>query len=115
MRLAPLLAGLFLAALSLRPQLVGAGPLLPSIERDLHVSHAIAGLLGTIAIQCMGLFALPHVSRRIGLRHALGGALALIGVFGVARALVPGAVLLVLLTFPVGIGMGTPAPRCLSG
>ena len=60
MRLAPLLAGLFLAALSLRPQLVGAGPLLPSIERNLHVSHAIAGLLGTIPILCMGCSRRPR-------------------------------------------------------
>jgi MFS transporter, CP family, cyanate transporter len=108
LRRAALLAGLFLAALSLRPQLVGAGPLLPSIESDLHVSHAVAGLLGTIPILCMGLFAppAPYVSRRLGLRHGLGTALALIGVFGLARALVPGAALLIVLTFPVGVGMG---------
>jgi CP family cyanate transporter-like MFS transporter len=107
-RRAALLAGLFLSALSLRPQLVGAGPLLPSIERDLHVSHAVAGLLGTIPILCMGLCAppAPYVSRRLGLRYALAGALALIGVFGLARAVVPGAVLLIVLTFPVGVGMG---------
>ena len=39
------LAALFLAALALRPQLVGIGPLLPRIEEDLSVSHAVAGLL----------------------------------------------------------------------
>jgi CP family cyanate transporter-like MFS transporter len=56
----------------------------------------------------MGLFAppAPYVSRRLGLSYALGAALALIGVFGLARALVPGAWLLILPTFPVGIGMG---------
>ena len=32
------LSALFLAALSLRPQIVGAGPLIPSIQRDLHTT-----------------------------------------------------------------------------
>ena len=56
----------------------------------------------------MGLFAPPaaFLSQRLGSRHALAAALALIGVFGVARAFVPGAALLILLTIPVGIGMG---------
>ncbi len=108
MRRAGLLAGLFLVALSLRPQLVGAGPLLPAIEGDLSVSHAVAGLLGTIPVLCMGLFAppAPFLSARVGSRLALAAALGLIGAFGLARALVPGAAGLILLTFPVGMGMG---------
>jgi MFS transporter, CP family, cyanate transporter len=53
-----LLAALFVAALALRPQLVGIGPLLPDVEADLGVSHAVAGLLGTIPVMCMwALFA----------------------------------------------------------
>lgn len=108
MRRAPLLVALFLAAVALRPQLVGIGPLLPSIQKDLDVSHAVAGLLGTIPVLCMGVFAppAPFLSGRIGSRHALTVALALIGAFGVARAAVPGAAGVVLLTFPLGIGMG---------
>ncbi len=108
MRRAPLLVALFLAAVALRPQLVGVGPLLPSIQRDLGVSHAVAGLLGTIPVLCMGLFAppAPFLSGHIGSRRAIGAALALVGVFGVARAVVPGAVGVILLTIPVGMGMG---------
>lgn len=108
MRRGALLAALFLGALALRPQLVGIGPLIPSIQLDLQTSHAAAGLLGTIPVLCMGLFAPPaaFLAQRFGSRHALAGALALIGVFGVARAFAPGAALLILLTFPVGIGMG---------
>src|SRR5258707_4301505 len=104
----PFRVGLVLAALALRTQLVGVGPLLPSIQRDLGVSHAIAGLLGTIPVLCMGLFAppAPFLSGRIGARRAIGAALTLVGVFGVARAVVPGAACVVLLTFPIGIGMG---------
>jgi CP family cyanate transporter-like MFS transporter len=108
LRRAPLLVALFLAALTLRPQIVGVGPLLPSIQKSLGVSHTVAGLLGTIPLLCMGIFAPPasYLSRRLGLRRAIGAALALIGVFGVARAIVPGAIGVVLLTIPVGMGMG---------
>jgi MFS transporter, CP family, cyanate transporter len=108
MRRAPLLVALFLAAIALRPQLVGIGPLLPLVQDDLDVTHAVAGLLGTIPVLCMGLFAPPasFLSGRIGSRRAVAVALALIGVFGVARAFAPGAIAVILLTFPVGVGMG---------
>jgi CP family cyanate transporter-like MFS transporter len=108
LRRGPLLVALFLAALALRPQLVGVGPLLPSIRHDLGVSHAVAGLLGTIPVLCMGLFApsAPFLSGRIGSRRAIALALGLIGVFGITRALVSGAAWVVLLTLPVGVGMG---------
>ncbi len=108
MKRAPLLVALFLAALALRPQLVGIGPLLPLVQDDLDVTHAVAGLLGTIPVLCMGLFAppAPFVSGRFGSRRAVGLALGLIGVFGVVRALAPGAVGVILLTFPIGVGMG---------
>jgi MFS transporter, CP family, cyanate transporter len=105
---APLLVALFVAAMALRPQLVGIGPLLPLVQDDLGVSHAVAGLLGTIPVLCMGVFAPPasFLSGRIGSRRAVAVALALIGVFGVARAVSPGAIAVILLTFPVGVGMG---------
>ena len=104
----PLLAGLFFAALALRPQVVGIGPLLPAIRSDLGLSHAVAGLLGTIPVLCMGLFALPagRLARRIGSRAAVAVAVAGIGVFGIVRAVVPGPVALIALTLPVAIGMG---------
>ena len=108
MKRAPFLVALFLAALALRPQLVGIGPLLPAVQDDLDVTHAVAGLLGTIPVLCMGLFAppAPFLSGRIGARLAIAAALALIGLFGVARAVAPGAVAVIVLTFPVGVGMG---------
>jgi CP family cyanate transporter-like MFS transporter len=95
------------AALALRPQLVGVGPLIPSIQRDLGGSHAVAGLLGTIPVLCMGLFAplAPFLSRRVGSRLALACALAAIGVFGIVRVAVGNLAWLVALTFPVGVGM----------
>ncbi len=103
-----LLAGLFLAGLALRPQIVGIGPLIPSIQDDLDVSHSVAGLLGTIPVLCMGLFAFPAqaLSRRHGSRNAIAACLLIVGVFGVSRAIVPGAALLIAATFGLGIGLG---------
>jgi MFS transporter, CP family, cyanate transporter len=102
-----LLAALFVAALALRPQLVGAGPLLPEIQDDLGISHAVAGLLGTIPVLCMGVFApaAAPLARRSGLRNVVIASIAAVAVFGLARAAVPGAPLVLLLTLPVGIGM----------
>jgi CP family cyanate transporter-like MFS transporter len=109
-REAPLLVllAMFLGALALRPQLVGVGPLLPEIDDDLGVSHAVAGLLGTIPVLCMGLFAPPaaYVSARLGTRGAVAACLAGIAVFGIARAAAPGAPLVLALTVPIGVGMG---------
>jgi CP family cyanate transporter-like MFS transporter len=102
------LLALFLAALALRPQIVGVGPLIPQIQDDLDTSHAVVGLLGTIPVLCMGLFAplAAYLAARIGTRRAMSTGLALIGAFGVLRGLVPSAWLVVLLTWPVGVGMG---------
>lgn len=101
-------AGLFLAGLALRPQLVGVGPLIPGIQADLGVSHAVAGLLGTIPLVCMGVFALPApaLSRRYGSRAVIAVCLAMIAAFGIARAVAPGAALVIALTFGVGVGLG---------
>jgi CP family cyanate transporter-like MFS transporter len=82
--------------------------MLPGIEEDLHVSHGVAGLLGTIPVLCMGVFAPAAVLllRRLGLRHAVVAATAAIGVGGLLRASVPGMPGVLLFTIPVGIGIG---------
>jgi MFS transporter, CP family, cyanate transporter len=102
------LVGLFLAALALRPQIVGVGPLFPAIEDGLDASHTAVGLLGTIPVLCMGLFAplAAYLAARIGTRRAMTIGLVLIGVFGLLRALSPSVWVLVLLTWGVGLGMG---------
>jgi CP family cyanate transporter-like MFS transporter len=65
-----LLAGLFLAGLALRPQIVGVGPLIPAIQDDLDISHAVAGLLGTIPVLCMGVFRAAGAEVDAAVRHA---------------------------------------------
>ena len=64
----------------MRPQLVGIGPLLPQIQADLGVSFGVVGLLTTIPVLLMGLFAPigPWVSGRIGPRNAI--ALCMLGI-----------------------------------
>lgn len=108
MRPASILAGLFFVAVTLRPQIVGVGPLLPTIQDGLRTTHAVVGLLATIPVLCMGLFAPPaaYLSARVGTRAAVTWSVLLIGVFGLARAVAPSAALLVLFTWPIGVGMG---------
>jgi CP family cyanate transporter-like MFS transporter len=96
-----------LGALSLRPQLVGIGPLLDDIQSGLGVSHAVAGLLVTIPVLCMGLFAptAPLLATRIGTTRALSAALVLVAAAGILRSVLPGIWLVLLATVPVGVGM----------
>ena len=104
----PLLVGLGLASLTLRPQVVGLGPLIPDIQRSLGMSHAVAGLLITLPVLCMGLFApvAPVLAGRIGAVRAVTIAVALIGFAGLARIAVGGTAGVLLFTFAIGVGMG---------
>ncbi len=56
----------------------------------------------------MGLFAppAPYLARRLGTRIGIAACVAGIAAFGLARAAVPGTLLVVLLTVPIGIAMG---------
>jgi CP family cyanate transporter-like MFS transporter len=67
----------------------------------------VAGLLGTIPVLCMGVFApaAAPLAGRAGLRNMIIASVAAVALFGLARAAAPGAPLVLLLTLPVGIGM----------
>jgi CP family cyanate transporter-like MFS transporter len=102
------IVALFLATLALRPQLLAIGPLLPLIRDDLGLPASVAGLLTTIPVLCMGVFAPvgPYVAARLGPRNALGVCLCLVVGFGIARALAPEYPLVLLATFGLGVGVG---------
>lgn len=99
--------GLFLGAVALRPQLLAIGPLLPEIRADLGLTASVAGLITTIPVLCMGVFAPigPRVAARVGPRLALATSIGLIVAFGLVRAFAPGVELLLLSTFGIGVGV----------
>jgi MFS transporter, CP family, cyanate transporter len=101
-------AGLFLASIALRPQLLAIGPLLPFIRDDLGLPATVAGLLTTIPVLCMGLFAPvgPRLAARLGPRVAFAVCLGLITGFGLLRSVAPGVPALVATTFGIGVGIG---------
>jgi CP family cyanate transporter-like MFS transporter len=105
-------AGLFLASLALRPQLLAIGPLLPLIRGDLGLSASVAGLLTTIPVLCMGIFAPigPRVAARLGPRTAIAVCLTLVAAFGLVRALAPVYPLVLLATFGIGVSIGIAGP-----
>ena len=77
-----LLLGLVLVALNLRPALSSMAPLLSEVSNSLGLSAAQAGLLTTLPVLCLGLFAplAPILARRYGTeRVVLGVLLALAG------------------------------------
>ncbi len=109
---AAVLVGLLLVALALRPQLAGIGPLAGDIVADLGVSHSFVGLLTTIPVLCMGLFAPlgPVLARRLGMRQALAAASGAVALVGVARVLLPSEAVLLVLTIAVGFATAISGP-----
>lgn len=64
---------MLLIAVNLRPALAALGPVLESVRSDLQLSHGIVGLLTTLPVICMGVFA-PLAMRlhaRWGLKHSV--------------------------------------------
>lgn len=108
LRTAAFLVALFAAALTLRPQLTGLGPLLPRIQSEFGVPHGVVGLLGTIPAICMGIFSpmAPLVSNRLGAQRAVTWCIAVISGFGILRALSPDMLSMIVTTFAVGVGVG---------
>ncbi|WP_460095328.1 CynX/NimT family MFS transporter [Pseudomonas sp. H2_E02] len=72
-----LLLGLILVALNLRPALSSMAPLLSEVSRSLGLSAAQAGLLTTLPVLCLGLFAplAPVLARRFGAERVVLGIL----------------------------------------
>jgi CP family cyanate transporter-like MFS transporter len=106
------LAALVLVSLALRPQLSGIGPLSARIIDDLGVSHAFVGLLTTIPILCMGLFAPfgPGFAHRLGTRRAIAAAAGTVAVAGLIRTLVGSEAAMLALTLLIGVATATSGP-----
>ena len=102
-----LAGGLFLAALNLRPAIASVSPLLDVIRADVHLGHAVAGLLTTIPTLCIGVgaFLVPRLAGRIGAERALAYALALIGLATLARIWAGHVTVLFLTTLIAGAGI----------
>jgi CP family cyanate transporter-like MFS transporter len=99
-------------ALVFRVQVIAIGPLLPTIQDGLDISHGVAGALSAIPVLCMGIFAplAPALARVLGARWALAACAGLVIAFGLLRLAVPGPILVLALTFGVGLGMGLAGP-----
>ncbi|HEY8869830.1 MAG TPA: MFS transporter [Candidatus Limnocylindrales bacterium] len=110
----PAIAGiaLFVGSLALRPQIVTIGPLAPSIANDLSVNHAFVGLLTTVPVLCMGIFAPlgPLIAARVGARRAMALGLLILGASALVRVTSSAAVPFLAATLGIGIGTGVSGP-----
>lgn len=99
---------LFIAALALRPAIIGVGPVAGAMAAQLAVSHTFVSLLATIPIVCMGLFAPlgPFLAVRIGDRAAMALGLVVVAGAGALRGAAGSALEVVALTVLVGVATG---------
>lgn len=82
------LIALLLVALNLRPVLASLGPVLEQVRASLHLSYGVVGLLSSVPVVCMGIFAalaMP-LAARFGMRNAILGTTLLIGTSTLLRA-----------------------------
>ncbi|MGJ9458473.1 MFS transporter [Oceanobacillus sp. CF4.6] len=111
-----LIIALFIASLNLRPAINSIAPLLENITTDLGMSAAVASLLTSIPVLCMGLFSPLAVkaSGKWGIERIIGLSLVIIGVGTVIRLFTDSVSLLVTTALIAGIGIALISPL-LSG
>lgn len=82
------LIALLLVALNLRPALASLGPVVEQVRASLQLSYGAVGLLSSLPIICMGLFAplAGPLSTRFGIRTTILGTTLLIGGATLLRA-----------------------------
>ncbi len=102
-----LLVALFLVASNLRPAFTSVAPVLETIGQDLGLGRAALGLLTTIPVLCMSVFALTAawISERIGAERGVLYSVVLIGVATAARLAGEEPVALYAATLLVGVGI----------
>jgi MFS transporter, CP family, cyanate transporter len=101
------LVAILAAAFNLRIGIVAIGPIIEDIRSDTAMSSAVAGILTMIPFACMGAFAFlgPPLVRRIGEGRVILFSLGLIAAGTLLRSVVPDAVLVLLATLPIGLGI----------
>lgn len=105
-------AALVLAGLAFRTQALIIGPLVGQVQAELSMSHAVAGLLGTIPVLCMGLLAPfgPVLAASVGPKLAVAACISFVALFGMARGLLPDSTTVLLATVGIGVGMALVGP-----
>jgi CP family cyanate transporter-like MFS transporter len=98
---------LLLVALNLRPAISSVPPLLETIRQDLGLGRAYLGLLTTIPVLCMSIFALlaPKISAHIGAERAVLWSVVLIGLAVAGRLMAGHPSLLFGTTLLAGVGI----------
>ncbi|MDQ1618632.1 MAG: transporter, family, cyanate transporter [Actinomycetota bacterium] len=110
-----LVLAIFLVALNLRAALASLPPLVHTVQADLGLSSATAGLLTTLPVLCMGLFApvSQRLAHTIGREATVGVAVGLLLVGLLLRLAASVLPVLFLTTLLAGIGIalcGTVLP-----
>jgi cyanate permease len=102
------LSTLALAAVAISANFTDYGPLIPLLQRELHMSSGTAGLLSTLLYIGIGLSYLPGgwLADRYGSRRVLFGALLLVGAGGCLLPVISDVVWIVLCRFVIGLGAG---------
>ena len=96
-----------LVGINLRPIIASIGPLLELLQEDLKLSNAQGGLLTTLPVMMLGLFALggPWLQRLVGEIKGVAMGITLIAVASASRMLVDSAAALIATAALGGIGI----------
>lgn len=102
------LIGIITIALNLRLAVTSLSPIVDEISRDVPISPLALSVLGSLPPLCFALFGAvtPLVARRIREEWVAVGAIALILIGEVTRALAPNAAVLLIFTGVVCAGLG---------
>src|SRR6266849_2196030 len=108
LRTAVRLSTLALTAVAISANFTNYGPLIPLLQRELHITSGATGLLSTLLYVGIGLSYLPGgwLADRYGPRRVLFGALLLVEIGGCLLPLIPNLVWMVLCRFVIGLGAG---------
>ncbi|WEG14516.1 MFS transporter [Pullulanibacillus sp. KACC 23026] len=111
-----LIIALFIASLNLRPAINSVSPLMGNINGEIGMSAAVASLLTSIPVICMGVFSpiAIKVSGKWGVERIIGWSLMIIGIGTVLRLWTHSTPLLLITSLIAGIGIAMIGPL-LSG